>query len=69
MMVKKTKNICDYVMIYELFSYIWRTRFVDQDISAGLQYFIIMLLGLIFYLYQNICSLCDLDVALIGHEM
>ena len=31
-----------------MFSYICRTRFVDQDISAGLQYFIIMLF---FFIY------------------
>lgn len=29
--------------LYRTYSCIWRLRSVDQDVSAGLQYFIIML--------------------------
>lgn len=40
--------------LYRTYSCIWRLRSVDQDVSAGLQYFIIMLFFLhILDLYQK----------------
>ena len=51
-----------------MFSYIWRTGFVDQHISAALQYFIIILFCHIFFLYQKLaaCAIWILHLDLLG---
>lgn len=51
-----------------MFSYVWKTRFVDQDISEALKHFIVMLFHHTFYLFKKMqhlqygyCTCCDLD--------
>lgn len=37
----------------KMFSYVWKTRFVDQDVSEALKYFIIILFHHTFYLFKK----------------
>lgn len=48
-----------------MFSYIWRSRFVGWNISAALQYVIIALFitHLTFFIEET-AAFCDLDIAL-----
>ena len=55
------------VFAKQTFSYIRRTRFIGQEISAALQYLIKMLFSQTFFLFQKIAiCFCHLDTAL-GH--
>lgn len=58
-------DICWGLNQTNMFSCIWRTIFIGQNISAALLCFIMMLIcHLLFYLYQKNAASCHLDYAL-----